>query len=117
MFSHVFSIKYVWYHNGMMYGFEQGGWFDILIGMQCSCTQRLAWAAGEQTAGNQGTAETTAGEGDSNPGENHDHSGSGEGGKNYHITCFNFSMSAKCFVFFFFWSKMNIIFFFFFCSF
>lgn len=82
-----------------MYGFIKGGWFDILIGMQCSCTQRLAWAAGEQTAGNQGTAETTAGEGDSNPGENHDHSGSGEGGKNYHITWYNFSRSAKCFVF------------------
>lgn len=67
-----------------MYGFLQGVWFDILIGVQCSCTQRLAWATGEQTAGNQGTAETTAGEGDSNPGENHDYSGSGEGGKNYH---------------------------------
>lgn len=51
--------------------------------MQCACTQRLAWATGEQTAGNQGNAETTAGEGDSNPGENHDHSGSGEGGENY----------------------------------
>lgn len=58
-------------------------WFDISIGMQCPCTQRLAWAAGEQTAGNQGNAETTAGEGDSNPGENHDHSGSGEGWENY----------------------------------
>lgn len=99
-----------------MYGFLQGGWFDILIGVQCSCTQRLAWAAGEQTAGNQGNAETTAGEGDSNPGENHDYSGSGEGGKNYHITCFNFSMGAKCFGGFF--SKKNEYnFFFFFCSF
>lgn len=88
-----------------MFGFVQEGyrfsrfWFDILIGMQCSCTHRLAWAAGEQTAGNQGNAETTAGEGDSNPGKNHDHSGSGEGGKNYHITWYNFSRSAKCFVF------------------
>lgn len=90
---------YVCYHNGTIYGFVQGGWFDILIGMQCSCTQRLAWAAGEQTAGNQGTAETTAGEGDSNPGENHDHSGSGEGGKNYHITWYNFSRGAECFLF------------------
>lgn len=89
----------VWYEiwcGIVWWGFRYSGfWFDISIGMQCPCTQRPAWAAGEQTAGNQGNAETTAGEGDSNPGENHDHSGSGEGGKNYHITRFNFSTGAN----------------------